>query len=166
MFHRQMRNVLALGHGQAWAIGRTLDARQSAATAQKPHPTALDLIHGAQQAKLDEVFLLGFMADIAIGRYVTYLNETTGQLEQSPAAITARAFLYVHRFYNSVQEAWIQERLPMTSVRWFAQDDNHVCPDCAMLAANGPYLIAALPTVPAGGATECGTHCRCWLEEV
>lgn len=48
-------------------------------------------------------------------------------------------------------------------IHWRLGHAEH-CPDCLILAANGPYTKENLPTTPKAGDTECRTGCKCRLE--
>lgn len=48
-------------------------------------------------------------------------------------------------------------------IKWVLGDAEH-CEDCLILAANGPYTKANLPTTPKAGDTVCKSRCKCHLE--
>ena len=74
-----------------------------------------------------------------------------------------RTALYSRGVQGSYQYGSVAAGPSKEKIFWRLGALDH-CPDCPALAISGPYTASTLPTVPAGGETQCGNRCGCWLE--
>ncbi len=74
-----------------------------------------------------------------------------------------RIALYAKRVRGTGEEAWRLALPPETLINWALGFAEEHCPDCPVLAREGPYRADALPTTPGAGDTQCLSACQCFL---
>jgi len=73
-----------------------------------------------------------------------------------------RKEMYVQTLRSMYQGSRAIGMPPMTLFYWDTTPAEH-CPHCLYLKSKSPFTKDNLPTVPAGGDTQCKSNCRCHL---
>jgi len=136
-------DLLAVNHTVAAYIGRGL-------VTDPITVNAVDCMIGEAMANKQLPFLEKFVDDVVLGGL-------------SAEAISARAELYGHALYGTVNRVWAASQSPNTLIWWdLGPNENH-CTQCPIMASNSPYKADELTTFPGDGNTDCVTNCKCTL---
>lgn len=148
--------LLLEGHTNAAWLGRSLSAGELLEISDA------DFIYGRGIKDADADYLLGFLDDIAGGRYGEMGDLSTAQIEN-------RVKLYINKMRGTVNSSWLDSSGPSDEWYWrLGGNEEHCtsCPELAAMSEDVPFLTSDLPTVPGAGGTECLTNCLCHLERV
>jgi len=101
----------------------------------------------------------------------SYANEELGyfkkflqQIKSNPTRrdVERRVGLYAEALKSVFEAGRVLSVGTEVVIYWVLQSRNP-CPDCQVLAKNGPYHPSTLPTTPKAGQTRCRSHCYCSL---
>ena len=80
-----------------------------------------------------------------------------------PGGAGARLGLYVNSWDSWRVQGWIDGDPDDRYEYHWVLHAQESCPDCLLLAANGPYTAGSLPCVPRSSDTQCKSRCKCEL---
>lgn len=148
-----MDGLLLEGHTNASWIGRAfgLDLTDS--------PTEDDILLGRAMRDADGDYLLNFLDDLEVGRYV----DDAGDFMLKSAQ--ARARLYVGKMRGTTGQSMVDAMGDDALHTWRLSAIEEHCSDCPELA----QILVKVPrselwTTPGGGRTPCLGNCLCFLE--
>lgn len=152
-WYEGFRAVILEGHTSAWELGRN--------RAGDLTDDINDLLRGLGKADQEEVFLRGFWHQL-YAKDPRYWNSTLEAWNQ--VSIKARQNLYLGGMRGTANEAFVTHTPPeLDTFAWKDTGSPEECDECRLIAEEGPYTSATLPTYPGAGATPCWGNCECVL---